>query len=135
LLFASKDKPGLHASSGFTRNFQPKPSFHALAHLYRTLGEYRFHRLVTNEPTKLRIQEYRHGNDAKKMAWAVWSNTGEGRSVSVTLDRPPGRLVDAQCRPLTATAASFSTRAKQNPDGRIEAQLDESPLYLLFESP
>jgi len=133
--FDDKDKPGLHASSGITRNFQPKPSFHALAHLYRTLGDYRFHRLVTNEPAKLRIQEYRHGNDAKKMAWTIWSPTGEGRSVSVTLDRPPGRLVQAEHMPLTTAAASFSAAAKRNPDGRIEAQLDESPLYLLFESP
>src|SRR5438046_1611596 len=47
--FDNKDKPSFHASSGFTRNFQPKPSFHALAHLQRTLCEYRFDHIVTNE--------------------------------------------------------------------------------------
>jgi len=55
--------------------------------------------------------------------------------ISVTLDRTPGRLVASQRMPLTTTAASSKPTAKQNADGRIEAQLDESPLYLLFENP
>jgi hypothetical protein len=132
--FNDDDKPSLHASSGITRNFQPKPSFHALAHLQQTLGEYRFQRIVTNEPAKLRIQEYSNGADAKKVVWAIWSPTGEGRSVAVALDVTPGKLIDAQRMPLTATATSDST-SKQSPDGRLEVQVDERPLYLLFNKP
>ena len=48
--FNDEDQPSLHASSGITRHFQPKPSFHALAHLQRVLGDYRFQRIVTNQP-------------------------------------------------------------------------------------
>ena len=44
--FNDSDEPSFHASSGITRNFQPKPSFHALAHLYRSLGNYRFSRIA-----------------------------------------------------------------------------------------
>jgi hypothetical protein len=132
--FDDKDKPGLHASSGITRNFQPKPSFHALAHLQGTLGDYRFHRIVTNEPTNLRIQEYRHGNDAKKTAWAIWSPTGEERNAVVTLDGAPGKLVEAQRMPLTATTLSGQAVVKQNPNGTLEAEVDESPLYLVFKA-
>ena len=83
--FDDKDKPSFHASSGITRNFQPKPSYHALAHLQRTLGEYRFDHIVTNETGRLRIQEYRHSENAQKVTWAIWSPTGEGKSTMVTL--------------------------------------------------
>ena len=44
--FNDSDEPSYHASSGLTRNFEPKPSFHAAAHLYRSMGEYRFNRVV-----------------------------------------------------------------------------------------
>ena len=30
--FNDEDKPSVHASSGLTRNFKPKPSFHAVSH-------------------------------------------------------------------------------------------------------
>lgn len=55
--FNDADQPGLHASAGVTRHFQPKPSSHALAHLQRVLGDYRFNTIVTNEPGRLRVQE------------------------------------------------------------------------------
>ena len=35
--------PRCDAASGVTRNLRPKPSFHALAHLHRTLGDHHFH--------------------------------------------------------------------------------------------
>ena len=130
--FDDKDKPGLHASSGITRNFQPKPSFHALAHLQRLIGAYRFNGVVTNEPAKLRVQEYRHEADAHKIRWVVWSPTGERRSAVVTLHGAPGKLVEAQRMSLTA-ASSPLLAAKQDRDGTIETEVNESPVYLLFE--
>lgn len=133
--FDDKDKPSLHASSGITRNFQPKPSFHALAHLQRTLGEYRFHRIVTNQTAKLRIHEYRHGNGSKKTSWAVWLPTGEGRRSTVTLEGAPGKLVDSQHMPFTAASLNSQRSAKQNSEGNIETEVSESPLYLFFETP
>jgi hypothetical protein len=69
--FNDEDQPRLHASAGITRRFEPKPSFYALTHLQRVLGEYRFQSVVTNEPGRLRVQEYR--NDSKQIVWAVWS--------------------------------------------------------------
>ena len=131
--FDDKDKPGLHASSGLTRNFQPKPSFHAVAHLQRGLGEYRFERMVTNQPATLRVQEYRHGRDPKKLAWAVWSPTGEGKSANRVLAGAPGKLLKAERMPL-GTAPAPAPGVKER-DGQLMAEVDESPLYLFFESP
>ena len=129
--FNDEDKPSLHASAGITRHFQPKPSFHALAHLQRALGDYRFHRVVTNEPGHLRVQEYRQ--DSKKTIWVVWSPTGDGRSFTTALDRVPGRLVDAQRTPLTAEPSTRPT-VNQDPAGRLQVQVDENPLFLIFDT-
>ena len=128
--FNDEDQPSLHASSGLTRHFQPKPAYHALSHLRRVLGEYRFQNMVTNEAGRLRVQEYR--NDAKEIVWAVWSPTGDGRVFATTLDHLPGRLVDAQHMPLTADPSAL-TAAPQLGTREIKVQVDESPLYLFFE--
>jgi hypothetical protein len=131
--FDDNDKPGLHASAGVTRHFQPKPSYHALAHLQRVLGEYRFNRVVKNEAGKVRVQEYRDGKNPKRLIWAVWSPTGEGRSEVVTLEVTPGKLVDVQKMPLGLDAIAPPALPRQAAPGQIEVTVDESPLYLVFE--
>jgi hypothetical protein len=130
--FNDDDKPSLHASAGITRHFQPKPSYHALAHLQHVLGEYRFQSVVTNEPGQLRVQEYR--NDPKQILWAVWSPTGEGRKVTITLGNVPGRLVDVQRMPLTSNPGTRVDVIQDDP-GKVKVPVDESPLYLIFEKP
>jgi hypothetical protein len=129
--FNDEDQPSLHAASGITRHFEPKPSFYALAHLQAVLGGYRFARIVTNEPGRLRVQEYR--NDSGRSIWAVWLPAGEGKSFTVTLENTPGRLLEAQRMPLAPGAAALS--AAQDRAGRIELRVDESPLYLVFDKP
>lgn len=130
--FNDDDKPGLHASAGVTRHFQPKPSYYALTHLQRMLGEYRFQGMVTNNPGQLRVQEYR--NDANKVIWAVWSPTGEGRNFTATLTNVPGRFLEAHRMPLTANASAAPTVTEVKP-GQLKLQVDESPLYLTFGNP
>jgi hypothetical protein len=130
--FNDDDQPSLHASAGITRHFQPKPSYHALTHLQRMLGEYRFQNIVTNEPNRLRVQEY--GNDSKMRVWIVWSPTGDGSRRTVPLDKTPGKLVDAQSMALTS-APPNRPRVAQNANGNITLQATESPAYLVFEMP
>ena len=129
--FNDEDEPGLHSSSGITRHFKPKPSYWALGHLQRMLGGYRFERIVTNQPATLRVQEYR--NDSNKIIWVAWSPTGEGKSFTALLDATPGRLLDAQHMPLDATELSAHLPARQIAPGRVEVDVDESPVYLIFE--
>ncbi len=134
--FNDNDKPGLHASAGLTRHFQPKPSFRAVAHLQRTLGDYQFQQVVINEPGKLRVQEYRHSQTPNKWVWAVWSPTGEGKMFQHTFAKFPGRLVEVQHIPLVAVeSAPRAPLASQSREGAVEAQVSESPLYLFFEKP
>lgn len=130
--FNDEDQPGLHASAGITRHFQPKPSYYALTHLQRVLGGYHFQTIVTNEAGHLRVQEYR--NDSKKIIWVVWSPTGDGRSFTTTLGNIPGPLVAAQHMPLTINPAAPPVATPVG-DRQVKIQVDESPLYLVFENP
>lgn len=131
--FNDEDQPRLHASSGITRHFKPKPSFYALQHLQRVLGEYRFRRIVTNAPVRLRVQEY--GGVANRIIWVAWSPTGEGKSFNCTLDNTSGKLVEAQRMPIEAADPSEKPAARQLADGRVELSVEESPVYLSFENP
>lgn len=125
--FNDEDKASLHASSGLTRNFQPKPSFHAVSHLQRTLGDYRFNRIVRNDG--VRIQEYRHASEPKT-AWALWTPTGDGKQVEVVLTDVPGKVARATKMTLTENADEVALPPQP---ARITA--DGSPLFLIFESP
>lgn len=128
--FNDEDKASLHASAGLTRNFQPKPSFHAVSHLQKTLGDYRFSRIVKNEASGVRVQEYLHGSDPKKIVWAVWTPTGDGKAVRAALRNTPGKLVASTKMPLTEKeAAAIETKLA---NGGVEIQADGSVLYLSF---
>jgi hypothetical protein len=131
--FNDDDKPGLHASAGITRHYQPKPSYYALAHLQQALGHFRFHRVVTNEPGQLRVQEY--SADSNKLVWAVWSPTGEGKTFRTKLGSLPGRLVDAERMPLLSHEGVKAMPTASQDRKTLEVEVTESPLYLFFEPP
>lgn len=133
--FNDRDIPSLHQSAGLTRNFQPKPSFHALAHLQRVLGDCRFTRVVTDEPGALRVHEFRHESAATKRVLVVWSPTGADVASRRVLPNVGGRLVRAERMPLSAAneAPIDEAPAVQRADGSIEVEVTESPVYLVLE--
>jgi hypothetical protein len=121
--FDDKDEASLHAASGLTRNFQPKPSFHALAHLQRTLGEFRLAKVLSTDGVY--ALEFVHA-DGKRRAVAAWSPTGEGRKVSWRLPADVGRAVRAERMPLGEGPAAAV-------DVSGEIPIDESPVYIQVE--
>jgi len=127
--FNDADKPSVHAASGITRNYQPKPSFHAMAHLYRTLGCYRFKRAVVQKNGELYVYEYQKGSDPKGIVWAVWSPTGAGRKMMTALPPLPGKIAKAERMPFTAgTPSPLRWQAGKNNSVRLE--VTESPAFL-----
>lgn len=126
--FNDEDKASLHASSGLTRHFKPKPSFHAVAHARRVLGDFRFSRIAANEPGKLRVHEYRGGN---QRIWAAWSPAGDDSPRVVKLTGTPGRLVSSSRMPL-AEGAAGDAGARQTETGAVEVEIGGSPVYLIF---
>jgi hypothetical protein len=129
--FNDEDKARVHSSSGITRHFQPKPSFHALSHLQRVLGDYRFERIVTSEPG-LRVHEYRHGTEAKQRIWAVWAPTGTNTTASHTLAALPGRVTRLERMPLGPGDASELLPEPQQRN-QVTIPVNGTPLYVVME--
>jgi hypothetical protein len=76
--FNDGDEPGLHAASGLTRNFQPKPAFHAVAWMLHRLRDYRFSRIVQASLTEGYVYEFTPEKPGAPVILAVWRATGEG---------------------------------------------------------
>ncbi len=127
--FNDEDQAQLHSSSGLTRHFKPKPSFYAVAHLQRLLGEFRFKRIVTNEPGRRRVQEYQ--KDSGEIIWAVWSPTGDGTEITARLENLPGKLVRSERMPLSGADSVVPLAPEAS--GALRFPVQESPVYLLFE--
>lgn len=132
--FNDDDKPQVHGSSGLTRNYNPKPAFHAMAHLQATLGAYRFARTIVKKPGDLYVYEYQHGTDAKQRIWAAWSPTGADRREEKAIPAPPGTIVRAERMPL-APGPAETVRAEVLRDKTVRLSVDESPVFLWLRLP
>lgn len=129
--FNDSDEPSFHASSGITRNFTPKPSFYALGHLLRTLGDYRFHRTLEKQVGEVYAWEFVHATNPKQRAIVTWSPTGSGRSAEVSLPLNGGQVIRAEKMPLKeGPAATVNTTVK---DDKVQLKIDESPTYVFLE--
>ncbi len=126
--FNDEDLASVHASSGLTRHFQPKPSFHAVAHLFARLGDYHFTRAVTKKPGELYVMEYRHGTQPDRAIWAAWSPTGAGRKASIRL--PIGSATIERAERMPTTISPEPVRWTTPVTGEIELEINESPVYL-----
>ena len=129
--FNDSDEPHVHASSGITRNFQPKPAFHALAWLQRSLGEYRFAR-ADREEGDCHAYEFVHGAQPAKRAWVVWRPAGEPRVVRLFND--PLRVVRAERMPLVAGDAD-KVDVRQEIEGYMAVEAAERPVIIWLEKP
>jgi serine/threonine-protein kinase ATR len=130
--FNDSDKPSVHSSSGLTRNYQPKPSFHAVAHLLSTLGDYRFSRVVTQKTGDLYVYEFQHATDPTQRIWAVWSPTGADRQteVNLSLGVTPRKAERMPLAPGTPESVSW----KKGETGEIKLTVGESPIFLWLKN-
>ena len=128
--FDDKDEPSLHGSSGITRNFVPKPAYYAMAHLYRTLGDYHFSRIVTQDQDDLFVFEYVNPDKPQQPVWVAWSPTGTQREINKRLSIP-GTLLKAERMPLKAGDAE-QVSFKTSPSS-VELPISESPIYLWLD--
>ncbi|HVX14316.1 MAG TPA: hypothetical protein VHC22_24230 [Pirellulales bacterium] len=131
--FNDDDQAQVHASSGLTRHFRPKPAFYAVAHLFSVLGDYRFERVVSKKEGELVVDEFRHGNDESRLIWVAWSPTGDGKQAVVRLPLPRGKIERAERMPFKEGASeAVSWKVLDNDDGKdeVEMEIGESPVYL-----
>jgi hypothetical protein len=128
--FNDEDQPSVHASSGLTRNFQPKPSFHAAAWLQRSLGDYRFSRVVREDAADCYAYEFIHGSDAKKRVFAVWKPAGSDAKTTLPVEKV--NVTRAKQMPLKDGDAATVDATLEN--GALTVTAGESPVLVWLES-
>ncbi len=128
------DEPGPDRSAGITRNGTAKPSFHALAHLVATLGDYRFAGIIRQDADAV-VLRFRSAADELKTLVVAWSPTGDERSVAFTTPLPADRrVVRMQRMPLTAAQTEDLPAPPTAADGTVTVTLTESPLYVWLDA-
>jgi len=129
--FNDKDQPSVHASSGLTRNFEPKPAFWAVKQVYELLGDMRFRRVIQKKEGELCIYEFEHGEHSGRIIWAVWSPTSNGRSADIQVENLPGTFRNSETMSRTE-AGSQPAKVQEVIPGVLSLNVSESPVYLHF---
>lgn len=128
--FNDDDAPQLHGASGITRNYVPKPSFYAVAHLFKTLGDYRFSRIIDVANSEALVYEFAHESDVDKLIWVAWSPTGSDRKITVKIPAKDMSIDFAETMPL---AAGVAPRVElSSTDDTMEITIRESPTYIVL---
>ncbi|HEX2750521.1 MAG TPA: hypothetical protein VHM91_21120 [Verrucomicrobiales bacterium] len=81
--FNDNDEAKLHAASGLTRNFQPKPAYHAVAWMLRSLADYRFSKVLRESMEEGYAYEFTPEKAGQPVILAVWHPTKEGIEMKV----------------------------------------------------
>jgi len=125
--FNDEDQPSMHASSGLTRNYEPKPSFHAAAHLRWALGRYRWARDVRRD-RDIHAMEFVRSDDPREVAWVVWTPTREGAARETTLEGWRGAFRRTERMPLAdGDAQAVDVRIEGE---RLTLKADGSPVFV-----
>ncbi len=127
--FNDKDEAQLHAASGITRNYQPKPSFHAMAHLYKTLRDYRYARAVTRDEGHLYCFEYQHATKPAERIYVAWSPRGDTKSTFRSLLGPSADRIYKAERMATSASGSTKVEWKAGSDD-VEIEIGDEPVFL-----
>ncbi len=130
--FNDEDKASLHASSGLTRHFKPKPSFHAVSHMRKVLGDFRFSRIVANVPGEARVHEYVADGKPDLTVWLAWSPALGDTKRRVELANAPGALKESFEMPL-ADGPAPAGAAREVRQDTVEVEVGGSPTYLVFK--
>jgi len=134
--FDDQDAAMLHGASGITRNFVPKPAYYAMAHLYKTLGDYRFSRIVKQDKDDLYIFEYVNPAKPKEPIWVIWSPTGTQRETSLGFYVPTDATVLKAERMLVKAGKAEPVVCAQNDEFfSLPTSDSESPVYLWLKLP
>ncbi|MCB1211958.1 MAG: hypothetical protein KDK97_21735 [Verrucomicrobiales bacterium] len=101
--FDDKDEPKFHAASGLTRNYQPKPAYHAVAWMLSSLKDHRFSRVIQSSLDEGYVYEFTPEQPAGPVIWAAWHATKDG----VKMQLPAGgrAFVKAEAMPVKEGAA------------------------------
>jgi serine/threonine-protein kinase ATR len=126
--FNDNDEPSVHAASGLTRNDQPKPAYWAAAHLFKTLGDYRFSRKIAERAGELYAYEYTHESDGTRVI-AAWVPERADCAKEITLPVSIGVINKIERMPLTNETKTDDYRLQGD---SICIQGGGSPVYIFI---
>ena len=101
-----EDKPSLHAASGLTRNYQPKPAYHAVAWMLKSLENHRFLRPLSASLEQGYAYEFSPEKPGDPSIVAVWHATGEA---TIILEKEKRPVLRTERMPLGAEAAKSAS--------------------------
>ncbi|MEO8352721.1 MAG: hypothetical protein ABI680_13380 [Chthoniobacteraceae bacterium] len=126
--FNDDDTPHVHGSSGLTRNFEPKPSYYAAAWLQKNLGEFRFSRVISEEPEKGYAYEFVHGEKPGRRIIAAWKPDGKITELKVPVEN--ATVTDAERMPLSADPPTKSEVRIE--DHLMTIEIGPSPVLVML---
>jgi hypothetical protein len=126
--FNDKDEPQVHGSSGLTRDFKPKPAYHAVAHLQKSLGNFRFSRSIQEKVNDTYAYEFVSADDPSNLIWVLWSATNSNRSEPISLPLNGLTALKAERMPLSEKSAD--PVELKSTEGMLQVIATESPLYV-----
>ncbi len=110
--FNDDDKPQLHACSGLTRHYQPKPAYHAVAWMLKSLANYRFARVIQASADDGYLYEFAPEKSGEPFIWAAWHAT----KAEFAMPLPAGGLdvIKIERMPLKEGAAELLKLGKNS---------------------
>lgn len=127
--FNDKDEPKLHHSSGLTRNFQPKPAYHAIAWMLESLKGCRFKTVIRQSLDEGYVFEFSPEKTGHYSVWAVWHPTKEGQVMNIKTGNR--KFLRAELMPLAKEATesvAFSVEEKT-----LTVTARTRPIFLWFD--
>jgi hypothetical protein len=131
--FNDNDEPHVHGSSGLTRDFHPKPSFHGVAHLQRTLGAFRLNQVHRASLDEGYVQEWIDGGDPKKRVTVCWYPTGDVRPISIPVASE--RMTRATLLPLSQDPPEEVTFEPADRSTEVQLKVGERPVFVEWTAP
>lgn len=123
------DKPQLHAASGLTRNYEPKPAYHAVAWMLNSLENYRFSRIIQQSLDNGYVYEFTPEKEGEPVIWAAWHPTKTAHNLE--LNTEGHKLLKAELMPLSNILPS-TPATQENLSDKLQLTIGEYPILLWF---
>ena len=123
--FNDKDEPKLHAASGLTRNYEPKPAYHAVAWMLKSLADYRFSKVITQSLDDGYVYEFVPGKAGEPLIWAAWHPTEAKHEITVPSSGM--KVIKAERMPLKKGEVEPVSVSREN---SLQLSLGERPVLI-----
>lgn len=124
--FNDEDEARLHHSSGITRNYQPKPAYHAIAWMLKSLADHRFSRIVHRSLEEGYVYEFTPEKLDQPVIWAAWHPTKDGQSL--TVEAKDLTVQKAERMPLVKD--TIPTTEAKSTEGKLTIPLSIDPTLI-----